>query len=68
MAVIAVILETYVNSRGAQQLAGAFGATFWWVFALSAVPLALAFFLPRPQPSSTAVTESEEAAGAIPEI
>lgn len=47
--VIAVLLQGYLATSataGGAATAGAFGATFWWVFAFCAVPLALAFFLP----------------------
>lgn len=45
--VIAVVLEHYLSGAGtAHQALGAFTATFWWVFALSFVPLLLAFLLP----------------------
>lgn len=45
--VVAVILERLLSGAHTPQAAlGAFGATFWWVFGLSAVPLALAFFIP----------------------
>ncbi|MCU1481865.1 MAG: family efflux transporter permease subunit [Subtercola sp.] len=45
--VIAVILQNQlVGAAGAAQVVAAFAATFWWVFALAAVPLFLAFFLP----------------------
>ncbi|WP_213816383.1 DHA2 family efflux MFS transporter permease subunit [Glaciihabitans sp. dw_435] len=68
--VVAVILQAYITSAGAgatgTQIAGAFGAAFWWIFAFSAVPLVLAFFLPSatgasahgaPAPASTVATE-----------
>jgi hypothetical protein len=57
--VIAVLLQGYLADAGnsAAQIADAFSATFWWVFAFSAVPLLLAFFLPSasatPPPAST---------------
>jgi hypothetical protein len=46
--VVAVLLQGYLADAGtsAAQIADAFSATFWWVFAFSAVPLLLAFFLP----------------------
>lgn len=44
--VIAVVLQHFLGS--ATSPLAAFGVTFWWVFALSAVPLALAAFMPRP--------------------
>jgi len=48
--VIAVILQSYLATVTTNaQAAGAFNATFWWVFALSAIPLILAFFLPSPR-------------------
>jgi len=36
----------------ADKVAGAFGATFWWVFALSAVGLVASLFLPRHPPAA----------------
>ncbi len=48
VAVIAVILQAYVGgSTTADAILPAFQATFWWVIALSIVPLLLAFFIPR---------------------
>jgi EmrB/QacA subfamily drug resistance transporter len=45
--VIAVVLQSYLTGAStATQALGAFNATFWWVFALSAVPLLLAFLIP----------------------
>jgi EmrB/QacA subfamily drug resistance transporter len=46
--VIAVLLQSYLADAGSGigQVVGAFNTTFWWIFAFSAVPLALAFFLP----------------------
>jgi EmrB/QacA subfamily drug resistance transporter len=45
--VIAVVLQSYLTgASSATQALGAFNATFWWVFALSAVPLLLAFLIP----------------------
>ncbi|MEU6742189.1 DHA2 family efflux MFS transporter permease subunit [Streptosporangium sandarakinum] len=48
VAVIAVILQTLLDGA-ATPAAGlaAFSATFWWTFALSALPLLLAFFIPK---------------------
>ncbi|WIB63545.1 MDR family MFS transporter [Curtobacterium sp. MCBD17_040] len=46
--VVAVVLEHFLASAGSPAAAaGAFGATFWWVLGLSAVPLVLAAFLRR---------------------
>jgi hypothetical protein len=45
--VIAVILtQQLMGATSAAATATAFRAAFWWVFALSAVPLVLAVFLP----------------------
>lgn len=46
--VIAVILESLLNRSGGTPpaMAAAYGTTFWWVLALSALPLLLAFFIP----------------------
>jgi MFS family permease len=46
--VIAVLLQHFSGTAAsAEALTGAFNATFWWVLALSALPLALAFLLPK---------------------
>jgi EmrB/QacA subfamily drug resistance transporter len=46
--VVAVILQGYLaGATTASQLLAAFSSTFWWVLALAALPLALAFFMPR---------------------
>jgi EmrB/QacA subfamily drug resistance transporter len=57
--VIAVLLQGYLSHTGsaAAQIAGAFGTTFWWIFAFSAVPLALAFFLPAEAPKAAAAEQ-----------
>lgn len=53
--VIAVVLQTYLtNATTASQAVGAFNATFWWVLALSAVPLLLAFLIPGARSSDRA--------------
>jgi EmrB/QacA subfamily drug resistance transporter len=45
--VFAVVLQNNLaHVASASQALGAFNATFWWIFALSAVPLLLAFLLP----------------------
>jgi len=45
--VFAVVLQNNLaHAATASQALGAFNATFWWIFALSAVPLLLAFLLP----------------------
>ncbi|GAA4662387.1 MDR family MFS transporter [Arthrobacter cryoconiti] len=41
--VIAVLFQHFLTDSSPAQ---AFSTTFWWIFALSAVPLILAFFLP----------------------
>ncbi len=52
--VIAVLLQAFLaGAVTTQQTVGAFAATFWWVFALSAIPLILAVFLPRPASAPT---------------
>jgi EmrB/QacA subfamily drug resistance transporter len=47
--VVAVILQGYLaHAAGtAAGVAGAFGATFWWVLAFSVVPLVISFFVPK---------------------
>jgi MFS family permease len=48
IAVIAVILEGHLShATTAAAALGAFTTTFWWILGLSAVPLLLAFFIPR---------------------
>lgn len=45
--VIAVVLQQYLaGATTASQALDAFNATFWWVLALSAIPLVLAFLVP----------------------
>lgn len=46
--VVAMLLESALSHSAptAAAAAGAFGQTFWWVFAFGAVPLVLAVFLP----------------------
>ena len=45
--VIAVVLQNNLVGAGtAAQALDGFTATFWWVFALSAIPLLLAFLIP----------------------
>ena len=59
--VIAVLLQGYI-ARGAvdgASMASAFGSTFWWVFAFSAVPIVLAFFLPSTKRPKAAAAASE---------
>jgi EmrB/QacA subfamily drug resistance transporter len=52
--VIAVVLQNYLTgTTTAAAAVEAFNATFWWVFALSAVPLLLAFLLPAAPHKST---------------
>jgi len=59
--VIAVVLQGYLGDAITPRDAiGAFTATYWWIIALSAVPLALSFFLPR------AAAHSPEVAPATP--
>jgi EmrB/QacA subfamily drug resistance transporter len=67
--VVAVLLQSYLPgtvTAGSSAVIGAFGATFWWVLAFGAVPLVLAFFLPRtPRPiAPTVEVEAEELAAA----
>jgi EmrB/QacA subfamily drug resistance transporter len=58
VAVIAVILENYLSGAGTPTaMLTAFGDTFWWVFALSAVPLLLAFFIPTHRTAAAAAAE-----------
>ncbi|WIB11579.1 hypothetical protein [Curtobacterium sp. MCPF17_052] len=46
--VVAVILEHFLAGAATPTaVAGAFTGTFWWVFGLSAIPLVLAWFMPR---------------------
>jgi EmrB/QacA subfamily drug resistance transporter len=56
VAVVAVILQNLLVT-GVDGGTAAFNVTFWWVFALSAIPLVLAFFLPGKNASG----ESESA-------
>ena len=49
VAVVAVILQNLL-ADGTVNDAAAFNGTFWWVFGLSAIPLVLAFFLPKTSP------------------
>jgi len=56
--VIAVLLQSLLaGATNAHEAVSAFNGTFWWVFALSAIPLILAFFLPavakKQAPTST---------------
>ena len=62
--VIAVVLQNYLTSATTTaQALDAFNATFWWVFALSAVPLVLAFLLPAlPRRTAIAPQPAEQAA------
>jgi len=46
VAVVAVILQNLL-ADGTLDDAAAFNGTFWWIFGLSAIPLVLAFFLPK---------------------
>jgi MFS family permease len=56
--VIAVILQHFLTGATTANAAlGAFSATFWWVFALSVIPLLLAFFLPGRNALETAAAE-----------
>lgn len=58
--VIAVLLQSYLSApaTSGRHIPDAFNLTFWWVFAFSAVPLALAFFLPSVRPSREPDPES----------
>ncbi|GAA3887924.1 DHA2 family efflux MFS transporter permease subunit [Leifsonia kafniensis] len=57
--VIAVILQSYLTgATTAPEALGAFTATFWWVFALSPIPLLLALLLPAASKATTPVTAS----------
>lgn len=51
VAAVAVILQHYLDraasTGGLDAFAGAFRSTYWWIFVLSAVPLLLAFLMPR---------------------
>ena len=51
--VVAVLLQGYLASPATSgtPIPDAFHATFWWVIASSAIPFALAFFLPSLRPS-----------------
>ncbi|HWU59320.1 MAG TPA: DHA2 family efflux MFS transporter permease subunit [Microbacteriaceae bacterium] len=72
--VIAVLLQSYLSNAaaaGSAQVVGAFGATFWWIFAFAAVPLVLALFLPgksRPTESNTATDAAEHVAELVSEV
>ncbi|OJX75561.1 MDR family MFS transporter [Leifsonia sp. 71-9] len=69
--VIAVVLQQYLTgATTASQALGAFNATFWWVLALSAVPLVLAFLVPATRRRAGgekpgAPAQAEEAPAAI---
>jgi EmrB/QacA subfamily drug resistance transporter len=71
--VIAVLLQSYLSNAaaGSAQVVGAFGATFWWIFAFAAVPLVLALFLPgksrRAEPN-TATDAAEHVAELVSEV
>ena len=54
VAVVAVILQNLLDgaTTTTDQLA-AFSGTFWWIFGLSTVPLALAFFVPSEPEKAT---------------
>jgi MFS family permease len=55
VAVIAVILQGYLRHTSTPAAAlGAFTSTFWWILVLSAIPLFLAFFIPRAPARSAA--------------
>jgi EmrB/QacA subfamily drug resistance transporter len=55
--VFAVVLQNNLaEATTASQALGAFNATFWWIFALSAVPMLLALLLPA-TPKRRAVAE-----------
>ncbi|MFJ3489600.1 MDR family MFS transporter [Leifsonia aquatica] len=60
--VIAVVLQQYLaGASTASQALGAFNATFWWVLALSAVPLVLAFLVPATRRTRDAAQRAETA-------
>jgi EmrB/QacA subfamily drug resistance transporter len=60
--VIAVVLQQYLaGATTANQALGAFNATFWWVLALSAVPLVLAFLVPATRRARDAAQRAENA-------
>jgi EmrB/QacA subfamily drug resistance transporter len=68
--VIAVILQHYLTGAAStHQAVSAFATTFWWVFALSTIPLLLTFLVPAPsrkQANSTA-TETTPHLPGMPE-
>jgi len=66
--VIAVVLQNHLtNATTSTEALGAFNATFWWVFALSAIPLLLAFLLPAlPRRSTSAKEPVKEALSVTP--
>jgi preprotein translocase subunit SecG len=70
--VVAVILQALLSatagaagSGGHADIAGAFGATFWWVILFSAVPLVLAFFLPSLRKSTSEAEPRAEQATVV---
>jgi len=67
--VIAVVLQSnLVGATSASDALGAFNATYWWVIALSAVPLLLAFFLPSARRSAAVAAPAPAPAPAPAEI
>jgi hypothetical protein len=65
--VIAVVLQQYLTGAATtSQALGAFNATFWWVFGLSAIPLLLAFLIPRmPRPAPAEAVQAADAPQAV---
>lgn len=60
VAVIAVVLQNYLrHAATADQALGAFQQTFWWIIALSAVPLLLAFFMPTRRGERTPIPQEQ---------
>ena len=72
--VVAVLLQGYLASPATSgtPIPDAFHATFWWVIASSAIPFALAFFLPSLRPSGhpgrPVLPPNESASESVPAI
>lgn len=65
--VIAVILQHYLtHATTRHQALHAFTNTYWWIFALSVIPLLFAFLLPTAKTSDTPATTPQPAATSVP--
>ncbi|HEX7658733.1 MAG TPA: MDR family MFS transporter [Pseudonocardiaceae bacterium] len=62
VAVIAVILQNLLTrATSSEDALHAFNQTFWWAFGLGAIPLALAFLMPKKKQAGRTETIGEEA-------